>query len=137
MESLNSESEDDVWGSDTEIDPSKKLKDVHYKNGYVDGITSAKDQNLQQGFDETFTLGADLGYRVGRIIGKLQTLVLFYGKTDEALCNDYASALEHLKIGKVLSKSNFDTAFKSSYNIKELDRWEEKIKFYTELHISK
>ncbi|KAL3230421.1 Protein YAE1 [Nakaseomyces bracarensis] len=123
---------DDVWGSDgDEVVPDltqdlRKLRDNHSKRGYLDGIVSAKDENLQTGFNASFPLGSELGMRVGKIIGRLQGLEYRYGGDDTQLTEDFVKAKQELRIDKILTKSIFDP----EYNLPEgkhptVDKWEE------------
>ncbi|SCU86045.1 LAME_0D04280g1_1 [Lachancea meyersii CBS 8951] len=114
-------SDGDIWASDSEIISGefqqeetaeiRKLRSVHAKRGYLDGITSAKDENLQQGFDSSYNVGSALGLRVGVILGELQVLTLLHGENDEPLKTDLKRAQQELRINKVLSKQNFDQNF--------------------------
>ncbi|KAI4179266.1 MAG: hypothetical protein L6R41_007940 [Letrouitia leprolyta] len=51
-----------------------RLRSTHVTNGYREGISFAKDQALQPGFDEAYPLGAIFGLRVGYILGTLKGL---------------------------------------------------------------
>lgn len=133
---------DDVWGSDgdeainTEVPLSqdlKKLKDNHTKRGYLDGIVSAKDENLQTGFNMSFPLGGELGMRVGKIIGKLQGLEYRYGDEDPQLKDDFTKAKQELKIDKILTKSIFDHEYNLAENTHPVvTKWEEIVSTYCE-----
>lgn len=134
---------DDVWGSDdnevtinNEIDMSqdvKKLRDNHSKRGYLDGIVSAKDENLQTGFNTAFPLGGELGMRIGKIIGRLQGLEYRYGDNDTELKEDFTKAKQELRINKILTKSIFD----NEYTLPDekhpvVIKWEEIVAHYCE-----
>ncbi|KAK0748313.1 hypothetical protein B0T21DRAFT_277700, partial [Apiosordaria backusii] len=56
-----------------------RLKSLHSKTGYIDGITSAKSTSVQAGFDEGFTLGANIGSRAGQLLGIIEGLVAAFG----------------------------------------------------------
>lgn len=58
-------------------DPSDipRLRRIHVTNGYRDGIAASKEQHVQTGFDEGYALGAELGMRVGWILGALEGLI--------------------------------------------------------------
>lgn len=132
---------DDVWGSGDDLDESTrelspdllKLKDNHSKRGYLDGIVSAKEENLQDGFDMSFPLGAELGLRVGKIIGRLQALEYRYGKDDEELKKDFNNAKQELQIKNILTKR----IFTEDYNLEDskhpvVSKWEEIVTKYCE-----
>lgn len=83
---------DDVWGSDNDddstilsndvssadrTDPSirsdiPRLRSIHVTAGYRDGISSAKEASVQEGFDEGFAFGAEVGMAAGWILGILK-----------------------------------------------------------------
>ncbi|KOG98652.1 Yae1p [Saccharomyces eubayanus] len=107
---------EDVWGSDSDAEVEQspdllKLRDEHSKRGYLDGIVSSKEDNLQQGFNDGFPTGAQLGKQVGTIIGILLGLQARFGDEDEDLRKAYINAQKELQINKVLSKSIFDPNF--------------------------
>lgn len=135
-----SESElfDDVWGSDSEeinvihkdID---KLRDQHSKRGYLDGIVGSKEVNLQQGFDDGFPTGAQLGHEVGLIIGRLQGLNHLYGESNKELAKSFKDAQIQLKINHVLNKNSFDENYDLVDNFHELvNKWKVVTKKYCE-----
>lgn len=104
---------DDVWGSDESdnnllMNDLNKLKDQHSKRGYLDGIVSAKEVNLQDAFNNGFPNGAQLGFEIGKIIGNLQFLENIHGKSDSQLSQDYKLAQADLNITNVLNKKLFD-----------------------------
>lgn len=67
----------DIWDEDAE-EPSntRKVEREHSNAGYLAGVTKAKEQNHQPGFDEGYSEGAEIGLRAGRIIGTFQALGL-------------------------------------------------------------
>ncbi|CUM45100.1 Uncharacterized protein YAE1 [Debaryomyces fabryi] len=93
---------DDVWGDDDieELDnTTADIKRMHSKQGYLDGITNAKESSLQDGFDDLFPKGAELGIIVGNILGSL------ISSNDEEL---FEKAKAELNISQVLHKKYFD-----------------------------
>ncbi|KAK4196942.1 hypothetical protein QBC40DRAFT_109318 [Triangularia verruculosa] len=88
---------DDVWGDDDEDFVThnsnsyhhtssanqerdiNRLKDLHSKTGYIDGITFAKSTSVQAGFDEGFSLGANIGSRAGVLLGIVEGFVAAFG----------------------------------------------------------
>lgn len=42
----------------------------HRKQGYVDGLAKHQEENLQKGFDFAYSIGADLGIKVGRLLAR-------------------------------------------------------------------
>ncbi|KAK4167251.1 hypothetical protein QBC43DRAFT_9817 [Cladorrhinum sp. PSN259] len=114
FESENSNTMDDIWGSDPEdsatayhqhnhhyhhtattttttnhhhhyhhshshISDIPRLQQEHTNAGYRDGITFAKSQHVQSGFDEGYSLGATIGARAGQLLGLLEGLAAAIG----------------------------------------------------------
>ncbi|KAK6341841.1 hypothetical protein TWF730_001329 [Orbilia blumenaviensis] len=52
-----------------------RLASKHTTEGYRDGITTSKQQYVQEGFDEGYILGAALGLKVGELLGVLEGIV--------------------------------------------------------------
>lgn len=50
----------------------QRLQAEHSTAGYRDGITVAKAQSIQAGFDEGFSLGATIGLKAGQLLGTLE-----------------------------------------------------------------
>ena len=81
---------DDVFGSDTESptgfarhegstdhreshpSDARRLQAEHTTQGYREGITAAKAESIQAGFDEGFSLGATIGQKAGQLLGLLE-----------------------------------------------------------------
>lgn len=87
--------DDDIWG-DGEVVANADVMRSHEKQGYLDGITSAQNEGLQNGFDAAYPDGAQLGIRVGRILSACMG--------DEDLLK---KAKEELNIRKVLQSEHF------------------------------
>lgn len=121
---------DDIWNSE-EPNPGgqesmevKKLRKVHHSRGYVDGISSAKEENLQNGFDDAFPVGAELGFAIGEIIGRLQVLNCLYGSENPELREKFKLAKQELRINNLLSKRNFDENFDHLPSLEDiLGKW--------------
>ena len=62
-----------------------RLRQVHATAGYREGISRAKAQSLQPGFDEGYGLGATFGLHVGYLLGALKGLVALYQGQEENL----------------------------------------------------
>lgn len=105
-ESHNTESiweeEDDIWGDEEDVNgtliQNREIERTHHKQGYLDGLSNAKELSLQDGFDEGFPSGAKLGIEVGRIL----SILLCYDK------NLFEQCKKELGINKVLDKKYFD-----------------------------
>lgn len=108
---LHATDDDDIWGSDDDIDTYADLQRAHVTQGYIDGITQAQEEGLQKGFDEGFPHGAALGSRVGRV------LALLYGKPE------FDQAKKELNVASVLSKDHFDDSLnQTSHSL--VEKWE-------------
>ena len=66
-------------------DPSDipRLRGTHSTAGYRAGISTSKEQTLQAGFDEGYTLGAFFGLRVGYLLGALEGLYVAHSHESE------------------------------------------------------
>jgi hypothetical protein len=62
----------DTDETDGQISDIPKLRSIHVTAGYREGISSSKNEKIQQGFDEGYALGAEIGYQVGWILGVLE-----------------------------------------------------------------
>ncbi|KAK0335454.1 Essential protein Yae1, N terminal [Friedmanniomyces endolithicus] len=49
-----------------------RLRNTHVNNGYREGITATKERHMQDGFDEGYSLGAELGLKAGWCLGALE-----------------------------------------------------------------
>jgi len=84
---------DDIWGSassssTSEVFPGEanhirnepsdipRLRSEHSTAGYRDGLSSAKNTTIQEGFDEGYSLGAVMGVEVGIVLGLLEGIHL-------------------------------------------------------------
>ncbi|KAL8903589.1 MAG: hypothetical protein Q9171_007352 [Xanthocarpia ochracea] len=63
----------------TEPSDIPRLRGIHSTEGYREGVSDAKHQAAQPGFDEAYPLGAILGLRVGYILGLLEALCIADG----------------------------------------------------------
>ncbi|CAG8452886.1 16774_t:CDS:2 [Funneliformis mosseae] len=106
-----SESDDDVWASDEEIseyDRIMSLKEWERMNenfgnvGYKEGILEGKDVTIQDGFNDGYVEGVNLGMEFGRLRGLLNTLLEFYTPMMNEEDND------ELKIQNLPNRSTFE-----------------------------
>lgn len=95
---LNPEFESELW-CDAEVTSTNHLKRTHIKQGYVDGLSNAKEASLQTGFDDGYPIGAQLGIRVGSILSKLAL---------RGNIETFETAKRELNITNMLKKSYFD-----------------------------
>ena len=52
-----------------------RLRSTHVTSGYREGIAASKEQHIQEGFDEGYPLGAELGLKAGWCLGALKGLI--------------------------------------------------------------
>lgn len=94
---INEDVDGDVWASDDEnVNDYADRQRAQVNQGYLDGITNAQELGLQNGFDEGYPKGAELGIRVGRVLATL------YG-TDK-----FEEAKKELNISKVLDRQHYN-----------------------------
>lgn len=67
--------DEEVW-SDDDPDALGQIRREHRNIGYLQGVTKAKGESLQNGFDDGYAEGAQIGLQAGRIIGHLEGLGL-------------------------------------------------------------
>ncbi|KAL9127902.1 MAG: hypothetical protein Q9217_003312 [Psora testacea] len=65
-----------------------RLRSTHSTIGYRAGISGAKEQFLQPGFDEAYSLGATFGLRVGYLLGVLEGLVAALSCPSREIANE-------------------------------------------------
>ena len=53
---------------------ASRLRTTHVTNGYREGISESKEQFIQEGFDEGYSLGAVLGSKAGWCLGVLESI---------------------------------------------------------------
>ncbi|KAI5970790.1 YAE1 [Candida margitis] len=100
----------------------------HRKQGYVDGITAHREDQLQQGFDDAFPKGARLGVEVGGILAKLRSRLGKEegkeGKEEETI--EFKSAINDLLISKVLDRQYFDENLEPLETHELIEKWKKK-----------
>ncbi|KAI5956022.1 YAE1 [Candida theae] len=134
---------DDVWAEDDEDnieqhdnDTSKKLayNDIvrqHRKQGYVDGITAHREDQLQRGFDDAFPQGAKLGIEVGKILARLKCKSGAPKREKEKEVNSggvvddekLKCAINELSISKVLDRQYFDEDLQPLQTHDLIEKW--------------
>lgn len=125
LASMNSPNNDDIWADDdagetNDIIANKDIIRSHYKQGYVDGVSSAKETSLQQGFDDSYPQGAKLGIEVGQILAHLKKLK----DDDNNDSTNFNQAKQELNITNVLNTKYFDDELnlkKSSHEL--INKW--------------
>ncbi|KAF1913930.1 hypothetical protein BDU57DRAFT_521035 [Ampelomyces quisqualis] len=77
-------------------------------DAYREGLATSKGLHVQEGFDEGYLLGANLGVRVGYILGVLQGFVAAWKGHNDELCREskevHATAQKELAIQELLGQ---------------------------------
>ncbi|KAK6458467.1 uncharacterized protein RJT20DRAFT_32018 [Scheffersomyces xylosifermentans] len=113
--SANKDSNDDVWDEDRSVSSNADIQRSHEKQGYLDGLSHAKESSLQAGFDTAFPSGAQLGIAVGKILGKLRS------HNDEAL---FIQGKQELNIGKIMDKKYFNDELELAGEHEIISKWQ-------------
>lgn len=113
---------DDVW-ADEDIDIDNKTAEIqrtHKKQGYIEGITSKRESQLQIGFDDMFPKGAEFGIAVGYILGTLNA------KHERELSRQ---CKEELNIQNLFSEKyfNMDIELRNGKEHELIQKWQDKI----------
>ncbi|KAH3675833.1 hypothetical protein WICMUC_002479 [Wickerhamomyces mucosus] len=86
------------------------LRRIHAKQGYLAGLSSKKEETLQEGFDAGYPEGGELGIAIGEIVGSLHYFVSL--PLDDDKLEEGRKLLERVKkelhIKKVLNDLYFD-----------------------------
>lgn len=81
-------------------------------DAYREGLASAKGQYVQEGFDEGYALGADMGLRIGYVLGVLRGFVGAWRGHDSDIYNEavklYEEAQKELAIEQLLGRTWVD-----------------------------
>ncbi|KAL6451404.1 YAE1 Protein YAE1 [Candida maltosa Xu316] len=116
---------DDIWEADNSenIIPNRDIIRAHHKQGYVDGMTHAKEAALQKGFDDAYTEGAKLAISVGKILANLKNQ-----STKNHDSELFTQAKSELHITKVLQKKYFndDLELEVGKSHELIAEWEQK-----------
>lgn len=65
----------DIWDDEEVREAPSEVTRVqrdHSQAGYLAGVTKAKDESLQEGFNSGYPIGGELGLSIGRVLGFLQ-----------------------------------------------------------------
>jgi hypothetical protein len=109
-------------------DPSDvpRLRSIHVTNGYREGIAASKEQHIQEGFDEGYSLGAEVAWKAGYLLGALEAIyhalakemlatsaamagnrIVELAKSTEEVKRMLEDAEEELKVEKLFGKDYF------------------------------
>lgn len=93
-------SHDGADGRDSHPSDVRRLQTEHATAGYREGITAAKAQSIQAGFDEGFSLAATIGLKAGELLGYLEGIAAALravgGDDHKQACQLLADAREKL-----------------------------------------
>ncbi|CCH59039.1 hypothetical protein TBLA_0B01960 [Henningerozyma blattae CBS 6284] len=107
-EQYNDEPTNNTSSTNTQYPPDiRKLRELHSKRGYLDGIVASKETKLQTGFNEGFPTGAALGLHAGRVAGTAQMLAILH-PSEQASREILSRAATCLHVSRVLTASHFD-----------------------------
>lgn len=95
-----------------------RLRSTHVTNGYREGIAISKEQYIQAGFDEGYSLGGEIGTKAGLCLGVLDGLSrglaaarkASSGNNDDAarrISEAWLQAQEELKVERLLGRDFF------------------------------
>lgn len=126
--------DDEFYGEKPDIAENSEisaLRRVHAKQGYLEGLSSAKEESLQEGFDKGYPLGAHIGVAVGKILGKLQ-FISTMPDLDPQIKGQARRALEEAKtelmIQRVLNRRHLeDELTLANDNHVLIQHWEQKV----------
>ncbi|CCH40995.1 hypothetical protein BN7_532 [Wickerhamomyces ciferrii] len=106
--------EDEYYGvkhDGVEDSETAALRRQHAKKGYLDGLSTSKEDSLQEGFDKGYPMGAEIGIFVGKMIGQLQIIKALENIDDDIKKRANVLLVEarnELTIQKVLNRKYFD-----------------------------
>lgn len=86
-----------------------RLRQEHTTAGYREGITVAKGNSIQAGFDEGFGLGATIGLKIGYLLGVLEGVAA-------ALSRDPSLAAAHAEAVKLLAEARGDLGVQAVFS---------------------
>lgn len=113
----------DIWDDEEVREAPSEVTRVqrdHSQAGYLAGVTKAKDESLQEGFNAGYPIGGQLGLSIGRILGYLQ------GK---GLVEEEKQARKELSSTRIFDRQYWTTEAAPTYEgVHPLVReWEDKI----------
>lgn len=126
--------EDEFYGEKPDIAENSEisaLRRIHAKQGYLEGLSSAKEESLQEGFDKGYPSGAQIGIAVGKILGKLQFISTISDLDPQVKSQArrlLTEAKNELMIQKVLNRKHFDDGLSlPDDNHLLVQRWEQTV----------
>jgi hypothetical protein len=92
----------------------RRIHTVHSTAGYRDGISASKEKFIQEGFDEGFLLGAELGFAVGYIHCCMELVKMAKGNSmaenfEKRVDEIVAKASTELDMKNIFQPQFFDT----------------------------
>ncbi|UKZ74307.1 hypothetical protein TrVFT333_001969 [Trichoderma virens FT-333] len=109
----------------------RRLELEHTTAGYREGISAAKDQTIQAGFDEGFSLGATIGLVAGQLLGTLEGIENALssrpdGDEEAAEASKLlAEAREDFSVTKIFSSDYWAPDGNWTYDVEETDEGDE------------
>ncbi|KAM0718129.1 hypothetical protein Q7P37_006461 [Cladosporium fusiforme] len=110
-------------GNNNEVSDIPRLRSRHVTEGYREGIAESKEKYIQAGFDEGYSLGAELGLKAGWCLGVLEGICKAWekarvdgGKEPSGCLEDgakptelYEKAKDELQLQKLFDPAYFGT----------------------------
>jgi len=120
----------------TAADPSDipRLRSIHVTNGYREGLATSKEQYIQEGFDEGYSLGGEIGLKAGWCLGVLESLTHSTRRraVEEAkrkeIDETYRQAKEELSMTALLGEEYFAPDGVWKYDVEGQDASDEELK---------
>jgi hypothetical protein len=114
-----------------------RLRSTHVTSGYREGLASSKEKYMQEGFDEGYSLGAELALKAGWCLGMLKGMVNYDGAVSNvsaSICQGQdtrpvpilAEAEAALKVEKLFGREYFGEDGVWTYNVPGQDDAEER-----------
>lgn len=108
-------------GNNNEVSDIPRLRSRHVTEGYREGVAESKEKYIQAGFDEGYSLGAELGLKAGWCLGILEGVCKAWeqarsesGKEPSACLENgtkpaelYAKAQDELQMQKLFDPAYF------------------------------
>jgi Essential protein Yae1, N terminal len=91
----------------------RRVHTIHSTAGYRDGISASKEKFIQEGFDEGFLLGAELGFAVGYIQGCLE---IIKGAFNNSIDQVYLK-----RVNEVVERASTELDLKNVFNPQYFD----------------
>ena len=103
---------------------TSRLRTTHVTNGYREGLSESKEQFIQEGFDEGYSLGAVLGSKAGWCLGVLESIAHTAQGQTEDLQTHLNEARSELALQSLFDKRYFGSDGLWTYDVPGHDEGE-------------